>query len=275
MTNKGDITVNFRTGNTQGFVLTVAALLLAVPGAFVDSGGSLPMQDKLPGAEQILDQYVEAIGGLPALGKVNNRVTKGTMEIAGAGVKLSITTYQARPNRSYTVVDSPATGKIESGTNGEIAWQVSALTGAQLMEGKEKANLLHMNIFDRVVDWRTSFQKVEAAGVEDVSGKPCCKVVVTPKDLPPQTMFFDKETRLLVRVTMTVESQAGTIPSDSYLSDYKAVDGVLLPHKIVTKLMNQERVTTMESIEHNVQLPADRLEIPAQIKALRFRGQAP
>jgi len=67
---------------------------------------------------------------------------------------------------------------------------------------------------------------------------------------------------------MTIENQAGTIPSDSYLSDYKRVDGILLPHKTVTKLMGQERITIMESIEQNVQLPPDRFDLPAEIKAL-------
>jgi len=260
--------MNFGTEKRQGFVLAIVVLVVAMPGVFVDTSRALPMQDTPPQAEQILDRYVEAIGGLTAAEKINNRVIKGTMEIAGAAVKLSITSYQARPNKAYTVVDSPATGKIDSGTNGEVAWQVSALAGAQLMEGKEKASFLHMNIFDRAVHWRTSFQKVEAAGVEDVSGKPCYKVVVTPKDLPPQTMFFDKETHLVVRITMTMESQAGTIPSDSYLSDYRAVDGILLPHKIVVRLMGQERITAMESIGQNVSLPPDRFDPPAEIKAL-------
>ena len=260
--------MNLKTGKAPGFVLTMAALLVALPLVSVDRGHALPVQDTPPRAEQILDQYVEAIGGLAALEKISNRVIKGTMEIAGAGVKLSIAAYQARPNKAYTVIDSPATGKIETGTNGEVAWQVSALAGAQLMEGKEKASFLHMNIFDRAVYWRTSFQKIEAAGTEDVSGKPCYKVVVTPKDLPPQTVFFDKETHLVVRITMTIENQAGIIPSDSHLSDYKRVDGILLPHKTVTRLMGQQRITIMESIEQNIQLPPDRFELPAEIKAL-------
>jgi len=260
--------MNLRTGKAPSLIFTLAVLLLAWPGVLVGRGRALPMQDIPPQAEQILDRYVEAIGGLAALQKINNRVIKGTMEIAGAGIKLSVTAYQARPNKSYTAVDSPATGKIENGTNGEIAWQVSALAGAQLLEGKEKVNFLHMNIFDRAPQWRTSFQKVEAAGVEDVSGKPCYKVLATPKDLPPQTMFFDRETHLLVRITMTIESQAGTISSDSYLSDYKRVDGILVPHRTVTRLMGQERITVMESIEQNVLLPPDRFDLPAEIKAL-------
>ncbi len=260
--------MNLRTGTTPMFLLTTAALAIWFAGASVDTSSAFPQQEALPKAGEILDQYVEAVGGLAALEKINNRVVKGSMEIAGAGIKLSLTIYQARPNKAYTITSSPATGKVETGTNGEVAWQLSDLTGAQVMEGKEKANFLHMNIFDRPVYWRTSFQKVETAGVEEVSGKPCYKVVATPPDLPSQTMFFDQETHLLVRVMMTVESQAGTIPADAYISDYRPVDGILLAHKTVTKLMGQERISTMESVEQNVDLPPDRFDLPAEIKAI-------
>ena len=166
------------------------------------------------------------------------------------------------------MVDSPATGKVETGTNGEVAWQLSALTGAQVMEGKEKANFMHMNIFDRPVYWRTSFEKVESAGMEDVDGKPCYKVVATPANLSPQTLFFDKETHLLVKAVMTVESQAGTIPTEVFVSDYRPVNGIMLAHKTITRLMGQERITTLDSVEQNVDLPAGRFDLPDEIKAL-------
>ena len=260
--------MNPKISGVPAFVLAVAALLMLTPGPFADAGRALPLQDTLPKAEQILDQYVTAIGGLAALEKVNNRVIKGTLEIAGAGIKLAIAVYQARPNKAYTVLDSAATGKIETGTNGEVAWQLSAMAGPQVLEGEERVNFLHLNIFDRLAYWRTSFKKVETSGAEDVSGKPCYKVTATPAGLPPQTLYFDKESHLLLRAEMTVVNQAGTFASDTYLSDYRPVNGITLAHRTVTKLMGQERITTMESVEQNVELPADRFDLPAEIKAL-------
>jgi len=73
---------------------------------------------------------------------------------------------------------------------------------------------------------------------------------------------------LLVKVSMTMESQAGTIPLESYLSDYRSVDGVLMPYKAVIKTIGPERISTVDGIEQNVNLPADRFALPAAIKAL-------
>ena len=225
-------------------------------------------QQRVPKAEQILDRYVEAIGGLAALEKINNRVSKGTMAIAAAGIQLSVTIYQARPAKAYSVVESAVTGKIESGTDGVVAWQMSATSGPQLMEGKEKAFQLHMNVFYRLVYWRKAFKQVETAGMEDVAGKPCYKIVANPPDLAPQALYFDKESGLLVRFSLTTESQAGTIPVETTLSDYRSVDGILLAHKTVIKAIGPERVATIEKYEQNVSLPADRFALPAEIKAL-------
>jgi outer membrane lipoprotein-sorting protein len=245
-----------------------AAIVAILSGAYAGIAMAQTSQQSLPKAEQILDRYVDAIGGLAALEKINNRVTKATMAIAAAGVKVSLTVYHARPNKAYTIMESSVTGKIESGTNGEVVWQMSATAGPQVMEGKEKAGALYMNIFDRLVYWRKNFKQVELTAVEDVAGKPCYKIILTPQDLPPQTIFFDKESALPVKAALITESQAGTIPSEVFFSDYQPADGILIARKTVTKIMGQERITTLESIEQNISLPAGCFELPAEIKAI-------
>ena len=60
----------------------------------------------------------------------------------------------------------------------------------------------------------------------------------------------------------------GSIPITSHVSDYRKVDGVLLPFKVKAVVMDQERMLVTESVEHNVKLPADRFELPQAIQAL-------
>ena len=60
----------------------------------------------------------------------------------------------------------------------------------------------------------------------------------------------------------------GSIPMASFISDYKPVDGVLYAHSVRVVVMGQERVLKTESIRHNVDLPADRFDLPAEIRAL-------
>ena len=257
----------FSNAGRRDLIFVAAAMILLLTAITAAVVAQTP-QTPLPKAELILDKYVEAIGGLAALEKINNRVSKGTLSIAAAGIQLSVAVYQARPDKAYSIIESPATGKIETGTDGTVVWQMSATSGPQLMAGKEKAFQLHMNVFDRLVYWRKVFKQVETTGIEDVAGRPCYKIVVSPPDLPPQTLYVDKETSLLVKFSTTAESQAGIIPVESTFSDYESVDGILLAHKTVIKSIGPERIATIEKYEQNISLPADRFALPAEIKAL-------
>ena len=247
----------------RSFVLAALALVcLSAPKV-------LYAQDaKLPDAEKILDKYVEVTGGKDAYAKLNNRVTKATLDFTAQGFKAKVTIYAARPNKLYSVAEAEAFGKIEKGTNGEVVWEKSMMTGAQIKEGDEKASILRSAEFDAVTNWRKLHKKVECVGVEEVDGKPCYKIVMTPNDGEPETRYYDQKSGLLVKTEMKLKMPMGLIPMEIFASDYKKVDGVLVPHKARVSVMGQERIMTTDSIEHNVELPADCFAVPEEIKQM-------
>lgn len=224
--------------------------------------------EKLPEAEKILDKYVEVTGGKAAYGKLKNRVSKTIFEIPAQGIKADLTVYAARPNKLYTLLESDAFGKIEKGTDGEVAWELSMMQGPQIKEGDEKVLMMREATFDGVIQWRRLYPKVECAGLETVDEQPCYKVVLTPAEGAPVTRYYGKQSGLLNKVEMSLTIPMGTIPFESYLSDYKQVDGVLLPHKVRVLVMGTERFITTQSVEHNVKLPADRFKLPEDVRAL-------
>ena len=63
--------------------------------------------DLPPTAEQILDRYVEVTGGKAAYDKLHNRVSQGTMEIAGLGITGKFTLTQGEPDRMYLEAEIP------------------------------------------------------------------------------------------------------------------------------------------------------------------------
>jgi outer membrane lipoprotein-sorting protein len=188
---------------------------------------------KLPKAEQVLEDYVTATGGKAAYDRIQNRVTKTKVTLPAAGISMDMTICLAKPGKAYTVTESPATGKIEQGCDGEVVWQNSALTGPQLKKGRERADLINAGILDRWTYWPSAFQKVECVGVETVEQRACYKVVAQPKgEGNAQTLFFDQTSKLLVKLATKVESAMGAVPMESYFSDYRTVDGVMLPHQV-------------------------------------------
>ena len=101
---------------------TAAVLAIAVGGgpAFAQAPAA-----PLPTGDAVLAKYVEATGGAAAYDAIKNRVVHARMEILGAGVVLGLTVYNAPPANLYTVVESEATGRIETGVSDGVAWENS------------------------------------------------------------------------------------------------------------------------------------------------------
>ena len=235
---------------------------------------AVAQSDDLPKAETILDRYIEVTGGRAAYEKLKNRVSKGTFDIAAAGIKGTIMLYQAAPDKLYSITELPGMGTVKEGSNGTVAWEQNPMMGPHLKQGKEKATALREAAFNAELHWRKLFKKVQTKGIEDVNGKPAYKVELTPVEGNPETRYFDKESGLHVKTTTVYPSQMGDIPAEVLVRDYKEVDGVKIAHKIVLDFAMQEMVLTFEKIEHNVDLPKDRFDLPADIKALLKKTQS-
>ena len=82
-------------------LFTVAVLWLSLSLASILVGGEPNSQSKsateAPTLEQILDKYVEALGGRAALAKVNSRASKGTFTSINLKTKGPIEIYAKAP----------------------------------------------------------------------------------------------------------------------------------------------------------------------------------
>jgi len=222
----------------------------------------------LPTGDAVLAKYVEATGGAAAYDAITNRVVHARMEIMGAGVVLGLTVYNASPASLYTIVESEATGRIETGVSDGVVWENSSLRGAIVKDGIERDDALRDAIFDRIAHWKAHLKNAECVGMTEVNGKPAYRVVATPNTGSPQTLYFDKDSGLLVRTETTVNSAAGAVAVVAEPGDFRKVDGIMVAFTSRMKVMGQERVVTIEKVEHNVALPADRFALPPEIKAL-------
>jgi len=230
--------------------------------------GALFAADDLPKAETILDRYVEATGGKAAYSKVHAIMVNGTTEFKTMGMKGKMTVYTAEPDKTYTEIELPGIGKIQEGSNGDVAWGMSAMQGPRVKEGDERAEALLHGKFNAEVNWRDVFKSAETTGVETVDGKTCYKVVLTPKSGPPITRWFDKDSGLLMKQSMTSKTPMGEIQSESIYSDYRKEGDVLVSHKQVTHVATMELVTSIDSVQTNPEIPKEKFDPPAEVKAL-------
>jgi outer membrane lipoprotein-sorting protein len=241
---------------------------IAIGAAMVLSFSLARAADDLPKADTILDKYVEATGGKAAYEKHHTEIAKGTFEMAAMGVKGTMTSYHAEPNKSYTETDLGGVGKIRDGSDGTIFWTLSAMMGPHLKDGAEKAQAQLTTRFNAELNWRDLFKDVKTVGVEKVDGKDCYSVQLTPAEGSPITQCYDKESGLMVKQSMTLESPMGQQAVDSFATDYRKEGDILMPHKLKSSFGGQEVTITFDSITFNADIPPDTFAIPDEIKAL-------
>jgi hypothetical protein len=230
--------------------------------------------DPLPSAESILDRYVQVTGGKQAYEKRKTEIAHGTVEYAAIGIKGSLTRYAAEPDKYYATLDIEGLGKVETGVNGQIAWENSALLGPRVKTGVERAEAIREGNMSSTVNWRKLYPKVVNAGIETIDGEECFKVVMTPAEGQPITGYYQKKSGLQVKLTTVASTQLGDIPVEIIASDYKDFGGILEPAKVIQKAGPQEIIMTLERVEVNPAIPAERFALPAEVRALVDKAEA-
>jgi hypothetical protein len=244
----------------QAVLWSVGIGLVAItPGAWA--------QDR-PKADDLFEKYIEATGGKEAHEKVKTQVSQGTMEIPAAGINGKVSIYQAAPNKIYLEADLAGVGKIEEGTDGQVAWERNPVAGPRIKKGDERASALRNAQLHEELNWRQNYKKVECVGQDMVEGKPAWKVEATTPEGRERTLFFDQKSNLIVKTIAKEVTQMGPVTVEALIGDYKKVGDVLLPHKIRQKVLSNEIAISFDKIEQNVDIPAKRFDLPEEVKKL-------
>jgi hypothetical protein len=243
----------------------VNKLALALLAAFLPLHGA---DEALPSVDAIYNHFVAATGGRAAYESRHSLVEHATIEFAKLGLKGSLTIYEAAPDKYLGLTELPSIGKLSTGSNGDVAWENTALQGPRIKQGVEREDALREGAFNAPLYWQKLYVKGETAGSEMVDSHDCYKVVLTPKDGKPMTEFYDKKSGLLIKSTATVSSQMGDVNAEILYDDYRKEGDVLSAHRMVNRAAQQEFVIQIESVEVNPDLPKDRFDLPPEIQAL-------
>ena len=220
-------------------------------------------QDALPSADAVLNRFVDAIGGRAVLEKRHNQVEHGTVEIAAMGVKGGVTIYEAEPNKNRMIIDLAGIGKIESGTDGTVAWENNPLQGPRVVQGVELVDTLRDATFNAPLSVQKLYSKVETT-----EGHDCYKVVLTPKEGNPTTEYYDKTSGFLIKTSATRSTAMGDVPIDMVYDDYRKDGDAVSPHKLTQRAAQMEFQIVIAKTDVNVDLPKDIFDLPPDIKEL-------
>lgn len=197
--------------------------------------------------EQVIEKYIEAIGGRVALMKVKD--IQKTAEMSMQGQKLSLVTMQKAPNKykeSMTMQGMVVQQQTFDGTKGAV----SGMQGSKTLEGEELKALAEQAVLFSELTYGKTGYKLEVKGIENINDSDAYKVKITSPSGEKLTQYFDVKSGLKVR-TVSTQGEA-TVTIDS--GDYKEVGGIMFPHtsKIAAGPQNIEAKTTEIKINSGI-----------------------
>lgn len=219
----------------------------------------------LPTVDQILDRYVQALGGRAVISKVSSRVSKGTVEIPTLGVTGSFESFEKAPNKSLAKIMLTGFGEVRQGFDGTVAWSQDPQSGIREKSGVELAAARRDSDIHKDIKLRELYPTLALEGKNKVGERETYVIVATPAEGSSEKWYFDAETHLLLRADIEVEGPQGKLPAENYFDDYREVEGVKLPFTLRQSTSAFSIVTKIQEVKHNVPVedsifskPADR-----------------
>jgi len=215
-----------------------------------------------PSADQVLDRYVEAIGGRDAWKKLNSRVSTGTIDVPDMNLTGTIEIHEKAPNfLLHTVVFNGAT--FRQGFDGTRAWMDNPTDGLREETGDELADTRFDADFYHPLDLRTLYSKFSVTGTEKIGEREAYVVEATRAGGNADKLYFDTETGLVVRFVLKRHTPDGVKSFQEDLQDYREVDGIKLPFAVNQTTTDSIYILKFTEIRHNVELDDGQFAKPA------------
>ena len=226
-------------------------------------------QTDAPDYKVVIGDFLEATGGEMAHGEIKAMVTKGTISLPEAGIEGEMTITQM-DNKGLMVMSMAGIGEQRTGFDGETAWQISEMTGPEILEGEQRDQMVSQMNVSPFLNIDEIYENVECTGMEDFNGEDCYVVKVSNDDQEPIYHYFSVESKLHTGTKMVAVSQMGSFEIVTRLSDYREVGGVKMPFLTTAELpQGMTMETKMETMEVNPDLDDSVFALPDEIEEIK------
>jgi zinc protease len=219
----------FFSSASKSLLITISALIIFCL-TFV-AWRATATQAADPSVDEILARYVTAIGGRAAISKHTTKISKGTLEVVGVTTEGTAESYTKAPDKLLSIINIPLPGygEIRRCFDGQNGWVYGKGSGVVPLAGQNLSSTKRDADFYQSLDLKKLYPQITLKGKEDVGGWPAYILEANPGDGSLVRMYFDVSSGLLVRRDEESDTPDGRSSTQSYLEDYRDVDGVKQP----------------------------------------------
>jgi hypothetical protein len=218
-----------------------------------------------PTADQVLEKFMQAVGGAQKLNAIKSYVAKGKDLGYGDAEPVPLQIFAKAPNQLSEVVTTGNGPRIVT-FDGRTGWAAvpdaytplpkRALTGAELEGARLDAMLAFpAQIKQALMNWRGAVPT--AIGDVDVQ-----VIQGSMANGFPVKLYFEEETGLLVRQIRYIDTALGRATWQIDYSDYRDAGGVKMPFKRTLLWQSGKSEVEIDDIQPNAALDASRFARP-------------
>lgn len=226
-----------------------------------------PKTSGTPPAEEILEKYIQALGGADQLAKLTSYRLKGSSLLFGAAGGDPAEILAKAPDNIALEVHQKE-GEMARTYNGREGWVVLPLTVVKeypLTDGAfEGAKLVAEMAFpgkikQYLTNWKVSYPAtVDGKDVYVVQGSGASNLLAT--------FYFDKQSGLLNRLVYYANSVMGRVPTQIDYADYRPVAGVKIPFKWTYGWVSGQEQYAFTDAQADVAIPDSAFTNPSAAK---------
>lgn len=185
--------------------------------------------------EQVLAKYYQGTGGLEQLKAIHTIISEGTVDVWGQEFP-----YRAVHKNGKSRIDTQFPDqKYIDAFDGKKAWIFFPPAGfieptEKSQKETEEAKDINESLFPLVV-YKEKGYNLELAGKEKQEGMEVYKVKMTKKNGKRRFYYLECKTGFLVKTSFYKQDKDDEVLVEILVSDYKNVDGVMMPFRLQVK----------------------------------------
>jgi uncharacterized protein YxeA len=182
--------------------------------------------------DEIINKYMDARGGKERLMAVTSLYMEGSRQMMGNEVPIKIYKVQGKLSRTEFEMMGQTGYSIVTPDKGWMLVPMRSPDPQSMPADRVKGMQGDLDIMGPLVDYKAKGNKVELVGKDSVNGAECYKIKLTNAEGKEIFFFIDAKTFLLSEMSMMVAGMGNDSKMHEviiYYTDYKAVDGVMIP----------------------------------------------
>jgi outer membrane lipoprotein-sorting protein len=211
--------------------------------------------------DEIIAKNLLAKGGAEKWQSVSSVKMSGTMTVQGK--ELPLTVYAKRPNLNRQEIALPDGKVVVQAFDGTTAWMINPMSDQPQTIPADAADVMKNSAdFDgALINYKAKGHTIALVGKETLRDKPVYHLKVTMKGgQVVQDYFLDAESGIELKtsaqVDLGMDPSGKKQPLDTEMSNYKAIDGIMIPHTI-KQFMNGNQSVQMSITSVQFNAPID------------------